>query len=156
MKYCFSQITPLGKADDCSSHSIFYVKITMLIGLLAFSGAGIGFIADTLQANDCDGEKWKMCNFLKLYVDGVLNMKYFGRMLPKRVTMVTREKMFINLGLGLQFFKETVISKLNSTKGGDRLSFEGDIYLTRTSDKFPGMHVNLEHNAEFLCFLIFG
>ena len=112
----------------------------VIIALLAFSGAGIGFIAETLQANDCDGEKWKMCNFLKLYVNGVVDMTYVGQMLPERVTMITRERMFIILGIGLQFFRKAVISKLDSTKGGDRLSFEGDIYLAGTSENYPGMH----------------
>ena len=67
-------------------------------------------------------------------------MTYYGQMLPGRVTMITRDKMRFELGTGLVFYRDHVVSKIESTNGGDRLSFEADVHLTRTRDIFTGMY----------------
>ena len=88
----------------------------------------------------CNGNKWKMCKFLKTYIGEVIDMKYVGQMLPKKVRMISRSKQRIELGKGIEFFGEQVVSKIVSTKGGDKLSFEAKVLLTGTSDSFPGAY----------------
>ena len=113
-----------------------------MVAILDLSSSGIGLIAETLQAIDCNEDEWKMCSFLKVYAGGSVDMTYFGEMLPARVTMTARKEMHFELGREL-FFRDEVTSKIDSTEGGDELKFIGNVHLTRTSDKFQGMYKNM-------------
>ena len=106
--------------------------------ILGFSSAGIGFIAENLLTADCIGGEWKMCSFLWVYIGDVLNMKYIGKMLPERMTMSTNQKMRFILGTAIMFYGTNAVSKIESNKGGDRMSLKAYLYLTRTYDMFPG------------------
>ena len=70
----------------------------------------------------------------------VLNMNYVGQMLPEKITMITRAYARFDLTTGMIFYKDQTVSKLDSTNGGDRLSFEANVHLTRTFDMFPGKY----------------
>lgn len=113
-------------------------QVNLLFILQGFSTPGIGFIAETMQLKACSKAEWKMCNFLKLHIGDTLDMKYVGQMLPHQVTMITRDRNRFKLGKGITFYGNQVISKIDSSKGGDRLSFEAEVLLTRTNDRFPG------------------
>ena len=95
------------------------------------------------MATDCNGEEWKMCNFLRAYIGNVVRMKYIGKMKLQRVLMSTSQRFRFDLGVAVIFFGYKVVSKIESRNGGDRLSFEGRIYLTRTVDMFPGSYIEL-------------
>ena len=79
-----------------------------------------------------------MCNFLRTYIGDVVNMKYVGQMLKERMTMITRQYTRFDLAMAVIFYSSNTVSKIDSRKGGDRLSFEANIHLTRTLDMFPG------------------
>ena len=95
------------------------------------------------MATDCDGGEWKMCKFLRTYVGKILEMTYVGRMLPKLVTMSTNQRLRFDLGIAVAFYGTNAISTIKSRKGGDRLSFTANLFLTHTLDMFPGEnHIN--------------
>lgn len=88
--------------------------------------------------DECQGRKWKMCSFLKLHNSLSLKIRYLGKMLPRRVKLEARDQLRIQLGNGILFYSKNAISKINSKTGGDRLSFEADVFLESSPVKFPG------------------
>ena len=84
-----------------------------------------------------------MCNFLRTYIGNVVRMKYTGKMRLRQVSMSTSQRFRFDLGVAVTFFRSNAVSKIESRNGGDHLSFEGKIFLTRTLDMFPGTYVEL-------------
>ena len=88
--------------------------------------------------DDCSGNKWKMCIFLKTFFGNVMDVSYAGQMLPSRVTMITRKKIRFDLGTAITFYGGEVISEIDSRDGSDLLSFRANLFLQRTFDMVPG------------------
>ena len=65
-------------------------------------------------------------------------MKFVGRMTPEGVSMNANQRLRFDLAMAVTFYGMDAISKIESKKGGDRLSFKANIFLTRTLDMFPG------------------
>ena len=65
-------------------------------------------------------------------------MKFVGRMTPEGVSMNANQTLRFDLAMAVTFFGMDAISKIESTKGGDRLSFKANLFLSRTFDMFPG------------------
>ena len=84
-----------------------------------------------------------MCKFLRTHIGDVVDVTYIGRMLPEEVTMTSHNKLKFKLGKGLRFEKDEVISKIDSTDAGDRLSFHGDVFLSDNEGPFPGEYVSI-------------
>ena len=113
--------------------------------LLGFSTSGIGFIAEKLLTNDCDGLKWNMCNFLQRQVGDALDTKYVGMMLPDRMGMSASQEIHWYLGSGATFYKTEAVSNIKFKNGRDRVSFLATIFLFRTLEAFPGIFNTYVH-----------
>ena len=79
-----------------------------------------------------------MCNFLRTYIGDVLNMKYVGKMRPERMAMSTNQQMRFDLAMAVTFYGKDAKSRIESSQGGGRLTFEANLFLSRTLDMFPG------------------
>ena len=73
-----------------------------------------------------------------MHFNDVVDITYTGRMLPEKVSMISHDKLKFKLGKGLRFEKDDVVSKIDSTDAGDRLSFQGDVFLNDNEGPFPG------------------
>ena len=113
--------------------------------MAGFDTSGIGFVADQLVLRGCKADDWVMCKFLKLHNDGVLDLTYFGKMLPDKVTMTARGDKRFELGNGITFRSRTLTSHLTASNGDDGFSFTANVVLTHTNDIFEG---------EFFCFFM--
>ena len=109
-----------------------------MFNLAGFDTPGIGFIADQLVLRDCKDEDWVMCRFLKLHIDGVLDLTYFGKMLPDKISMTAKDDKTLQLGNGIVFRSLFFESHLSAKDGDDRLTFKAQVVFTHTNDIFDG------------------
>jgi len=148
----FQHLCIVVKNDVANQQSLRFDRDCLEEADNTFSTAGIGFIAENLIATDCNGDEWKMCNFLKTYIGDVLEMKYVGKMLPERMSMSTNQQLRFDLAMAVTFYSSNTKSKIESSKGGGRLTFEANLFLSRTFDMFPGKIVDDGTNKIMLKF----
>ena len=99
---------------------------------------GIGLVADQLILRNCKAEEWVMCKFLQLHSNGVLDLTYYGQMMPDKVNLKAEKTTSFELGNGITFSSNVLESHLTASQGGDTLAFKATVELTRSIDLFPG------------------
>ena len=79
-----------------------------------------------------------MCKFLQLHSNGVLDLTYFGLMMPDKVNLKAEKVTSFELGNGITFSTNVLESQLAVSQGGDTLAFKAIVELTRSINLFPG------------------
>ena len=129
------------------SVSVYVRKLgnSICFDIAGFDTTGIGFIADNLILRNCKTEDWVMCKFLRLHKDRMIELAYFGKMLPEKVIMTAQGDERFELGNGIVFQSRFLVSHLTASHGDDRFDFTARVVLTHTNDIFEG---------KFFCFFL--
>eukprot|EP00794_Sanderia_malayensis_P021371 gene21371-23454_t len=107
----------------------------------AGNGAGVGLVAEYFILSECPPEA-KMCNFLSMHntiKDDIYRIKYYGRMLDKKVKLEGKiyRTIYLNKHLCFGGYHGALEFKMIANDKGDRTFIQSKLYIASEDEIYP-------------------